>query len=245
MARGKVTVYEGGMRVPYIARWPGVISAGQRSDRLVSTIDLLPTFMDVARLKAHEGLPGESLRPLFPGNENSKTFRRYLFCERNCDAAHLTFPQRTVRDERFKLIHTLVSDREDPAARYYRIHGASHWAGSLTADELQHADQQTIDGYARWLKPPPFQLYDLQADPHEWKDLSNDPRYAEDKNRLTQALRDWQVATNDPLRDPELVKQLMEETDQVNRDKRRSPNSGWQYLQYLNPMASATETDTN
>ena len=48
MARGKVTVYEGGMRVPYIARWPGAIAPGQRSKTLVSTVDLLPTFVDTA-----------------------------------------------------------------------------------------------------------------------------------------------------------------------------------------------------
>ena len=42
MARGKVTVYEGGVRVPYIVRWPGVSQRGARSKALVSTIDLLP-----------------------------------------------------------------------------------------------------------------------------------------------------------------------------------------------------------
>ena len=41
MARGKVTVYEGGMRVPYLVRWPDVTQAKHRSNALVSTIDLL------------------------------------------------------------------------------------------------------------------------------------------------------------------------------------------------------------
>ena len=57
MARGKVTVYEGGVRVPFIARWPRKIDAGQRSKELVSTTDLLPTFLDVAGLAPRPELP--------------------------------------------------------------------------------------------------------------------------------------------------------------------------------------------
>ena len=236
MARGKVTVYEGGMRVPWIARWPGIIQPGQRSEALVSTIDLLPTLMDAAGVRTPQGLPGKSLRPLFSGIQG-KTFRRYLFCERNCDAAHLTFPQRTVRDERYKLIHSLVRDREDPAARYYRVHGASHWAGSLTDEELKGATEQTREGYARWLNPPEYQLYDLQADPHEWNDLAEDPVFVGIKKRLQKALRDWQQETEDPLRDESKLAQLMQETDAVNGLKRRSPEAGWQYLRYLRPAS--------
>ncbi|MGI9474281.1 MAG: sulfatase-like hydrolase/transferase [Rubripirellula sp.] len=242
MARGKVTVYEGGMRVPLIARWPGKIEAGQRTKTLASTIDLLPTFMEAANVASPEGLPGKSLLPVLEGDVEEE-FREYLFCERNCDAAHLTFPQRTVRDGRYKLIHTLVQDREDPAARYYRVHGASHWSGSLTDQELEKADDRTRDGYARWLHPPEYQLYDLSLDPDEWHDLSEDPMHAATKQRLSKALQEWQVETDDPLRDPQKLKRLMQETDELNRKQLRSPPAGWQYLQYLRPASlPASET---
>ncbi|MHC4880911.1 MAG: sulfatase-like hydrolase/transferase, partial [Planctomycetota bacterium] len=176
MARGKVTVYEGGMRVPFIVRWPGVTKAGHRSKSLVSTTDLLPTFMDAAERGEDDWLqylPGKSLRPALAGTADAD-FRHYQACERNCDAARHTFPQRTIRDARYKLIHSPVRDREDPAARYYREHGASHWSGCLTDEELKGASERTKAGYARWLNPPEFQLYDLQADPHEWNDLASD-----------------------------------------------------------------------
>ena len=236
MARGKVTAYEGGMRVPFIASWPGVIKPGQRSKALVSTIDLLPTFLDAAGLKPPKGLPGQSLLPVFKGKVD-ETFREYLACERNCDAAHITFPQRTIRDQQFKLIHSPVRDREDPASRYYRIHGATHWSGCLTDEELKKATKRTREGYARWLNPPEYQLYDLQSDPHEWKDLANDPSHAETKAKLIAALRQWQTDTRDPLADPNKLAMLMQETDAVNKAKRRSPKGGWQYLNYLNPNA--------
>ena len=248
MARGKVTAYEGGMRVPLIARWPGVIKPSQRSVALVSTIDLLPTFLDAARLRPPKGLPGKSLLPVFKGEVDSD-FREYLACERNCDAAHITFPQRTIRDQRFKLIHSPVRDREDPAARYYRIHGASHWSGCFTDAELKNTTKRTQEGYARWLNPPEYQLYDLKDDPHEWNDLSGDASHAKTKQKLIDALKRWQQDTKDPLANPKKLTMLMRETDSVNKANRRSPKTGWQYLQYLNPNprndATAFVSDDN
>ena len=232
MARGKVTVYEGGMRVPYVVRWPGVAKANHRSKALVSTIDLLPTFLDAAGSPTPKGLPGKSIRPVLNGNED-KAFRKYLACERNCDSARHTFPQRTIRDARYKLIHSPVRDREDPAARYYRTHGHAHWSGCLTDKELVGATEQTKAGYARWLKPPEFQLYDLKTDPYEWTDLSNNPKHADAKYRLQTALKKWQVKTCDPLANPEKLNMLMNENDAVFKTGRRSPENGWRYLKYL------------
>ncbi|SVC65344.1 uncharacterized protein METZ01_LOCUS318198, partial [marine metagenome] len=234
MARGKVTVYEGGMRVPYVVRWPGVTKANHRSKALVSTIDLLPTFMDAAGSAKPKGLPGQSLRSVLSGGDDAQ-FRKYLACERNCDAARHTFPQRTIRDARYKLIHSPVRDRDDPAARYYRTHGHAHWSGCLTDKELAGASEQTKAGYARWLKPPEYQLYDLKADPHEWTDLSNDPKHAEAKQRLQTALKKWQTDTSDPLTNPDKLSMLMEENDSVFEAGRRSPKNGWHYLKYLAP----------
>ena len=200
---------------------------------MVSTIDLLPTFLDAAGIQSPKGLPGKTIRSTL--TDQSTDFREYLACERNCDSAHLTFPQRTIRDSRFKLIYSPVHDREDPAARYYRIHGASHWAGCLTDKELLDASQKTQEGYARWLNPPLYQLYDLKSDPHEWNDLANLPEFKQQKQRLITALKDWQSETADPITDPEKLKQLMDENDAVNQAKRRNPAGGWKYLDYWHP----------
>ena len=235
MARGKVTVYEGGMRVPYIVRWPGSTKPNHRSKALVSTIDLLPTFMDAAGSPTPRGLPGQSLRPVLGGTTDDIEFRKYLACERNCDAARHTFPQRTIRDDRYKLIHSPVRDREDPAARYYQTHGAAHWSGCLTDKELTGASKQTKTGYARWLKPPEYQLYDLKVDPYEWIDLSNDTKHTEAKRRLQTALKEWQADTRDPISDREKLSMLMKENEAVFKAGRRWPKEGWQYLKYMAP----------
>jgi sialidase-1 len=244
MARGKVTVYEGGMRVPYIARWPTMATPGRRSTALVSTIDLLPTFLDAADIQTPAGLPGKSLRPLINGTINDDSFREYLACERNCDAARHTFPQRTIRNSRYKLIHSPVRDRQDPAARYYRDHGASHWSGCLSDEELAAASQQTKAGYARWLNPPKLQLYDLTDDPHEWTDLSTDPAHAAVKQQLVKALQQWQQDTSDPLADADKLSKLLQESDAVYKSGRRSPKDGWKYLKYLRPRVLDVNADS-
>jgi N-sulfoglucosamine sulfohydrolase len=213
---------------------PNVTKAKHRSNALVSTIDLLPTFMDAAGIQAPDGLPGRSIRTVLIGGDDKK-FRKYLACERNCDAARHTFPQRTIRDARYKLIHSPVRDREDPAARYYRSQGAAHWSGCLTDEELAGASAQTKAGYARWLEPPEYQLYDLKTDPHEWLDLSNEPGHTTVRRRLEAALQQWQAATHDPLADPEKLRILLEENADVLKAGQRSPKDGWQYLKYLAP----------
>lgn len=64
--------YEGGIREPFIAFWPGVVAPGTRCDVPVINVDLFPTFLDAAGAGPAEGttLDGESLLPLFKGGES-------------------------------------------------------------------------------------------------------------------------------------------------------------------------------
>jgi len=64
---GKGSLYEGGTRVPFIVRWPGVTKAGASCDVPTIHVDLFPTFAEIGKVAAEEGqtLDGESLVPLF------------------------------------------------------------------------------------------------------------------------------------------------------------------------------------
>lgn len=63
----KGELYEGGIRVPQIAAWPGVIPAGSTSDRITGFEDWLPTILDFAGAKAPEGIDGVSIAPTLRG----------------------------------------------------------------------------------------------------------------------------------------------------------------------------------
>lgn len=68
---GKGSVYEGGVRVPMIASWPGVIRPGSRSDVPVMVDDLFPTLLEAAGIRDEKALrqaDGASIMPLFNGN---------------------------------------------------------------------------------------------------------------------------------------------------------------------------------
>lgn len=61
---GKGSIYEGGHRVPMIARWPGVIPAGKTSDATVLGMDFFPTLLDIAGIKPPDNLDGISILPV-------------------------------------------------------------------------------------------------------------------------------------------------------------------------------------
>lgn len=75
----KRDLYEGGIRVPMIVRWPGRIKPGSVSDRVWAFWDFLPTAAQIAGVKPPEGIDGISMLPTLLGGEQPD--RRYLYWE--------------------------------------------------------------------------------------------------------------------------------------------------------------------
>lgn len=72
LREAKGYLYEGGIRVPLIARWPGKIAAGKESAEPVISMDFFPTMLEVAGLKPDESKPtdGVSLMPVLSGDDS-------------------------------------------------------------------------------------------------------------------------------------------------------------------------------
>lgn len=233
-SRGKATLYEGGTRVPFLLRWPGHAKAGTVRDELVSSIDILPTVLDATGLEAPGNLPGRSLLPLCRGE--TPAWRQYLFTEQDGCAPFWTFPQRTVRDGRYKLIATLLDDRPDPIYSAYANQRKAFFVAGASEAEVATAPEPVRRGYATWKARRPLELYDLQADPHEWVNLAGRPELAEVQQRLLGALHAWQQRTHDPMADPAKLARFVAETDGVVRQRihyRRSKTFRWRYLDYF------------
>lgn len=116
--RGKLSSYESGLRVPLVIRFPKKLEAasipvGVVRDELVTTLDLAPTILEVVGATVPADLPGRSLLSLF---DNPSSWRSFLFTEYHGHYPPLYFPQRTVRNERYKLIMNLLSDRPNSVA---------------------------------------------------------------------------------------------------------------------------------
>lgn len=206
LLRGKRTSYEGGLRIPMIVSWGARLARGQVREELVSTLDLMPTLLEFAKAEPVGGLAGRSLAPLLRGE--SVDWRRYLFTEFHLHSPHNFYPQRTVRDERFKLIRNLLPGEINPGADYTLT---KYFQG--LPDVIASAPEPVRSAYRRMSAPSEFELYDLQADPYEFKDLASDPSHADNLRRLQAELAAWRKRTNDPLLDPANVRHLQQEVN--------------------------------
>ncbi|MDG2380043.1 MAG: sulfatase [Pirellulaceae bacterium] len=206
LLRGKRTSYEGGVRIPLIFRWPGKTKPNQIRNELVSTIDLMPTLLSAANATPVADLPGQSLLPLLRGE--SPPWREYLFTEFHLHSAHNFYPQRTVRNARFKLVHNLMPEQQNP--------GYDFTLKRFFADLPETIDAATPSvraAYHRMRQPPEFELYDLQLDPFEFDNLADKPTHAATLNELRTQLTNWRERTNDPLQNPENLRRLKSEID--------------------------------
>ena len=241
-SRGKATCYEGGLRIPMLVAWPGQVRAGTVRDELVSTVDILPTVLQAARLPARASLPGQSLLPLAAGGEVA--WREYLFAERTAYHAGSFFPQRTFRDRRYKVIVNLTPDRPNPVAETYRTQDGPFFIYGANQQEIDAAPAEVVASYARWRNPPPVELYDLQNDPWEFQDLSGDAAYEDVKQRLLSELQRFRQLHDDPLLDANKLALLAEEHDHIHtkvRGGRLGKGQSWRYLDYLRPDSPASQ----
>ena len=208
--RGKGTVYEGGLRIPFLVRWPGV-SKPMHSSAMVSTVDILPTILDAAGATTEIKRHGRSLRPVLENADTS--WREFLAGEFHLHGAPW-FPQRAVRDTRYKLIHNLLADSAKPAAQ---IDGDIGYATSREDRYERTPIRAAFDIYAN---PPEFELYDLASDPWEFNNLAGTAEYAEVEQRMKTALKTWQQETNDPALDPAWHDQVINDLTARRRSKK-------------------------
>ncbi|MEM9367111.1 MAG: sulfatase [Planctomycetota bacterium] len=236
MLRGKRTCYEGGLRIPMLMRWPGHIVPQVRDD-LVSTLDLMPTLLDASEADEVPGLPGAKLQPLFqPGSAN---WRNHSFAEYHTHAAAPNyFPQRSVRGDRYKLIESLLPDTIHPD---YDITIEKLQAGTRGQDGGGDSDLHALiaasrsevkAAYALMRQPPRYQLYDLQEDPYEFRNLADDSDHAKVLADMRGRLDRWRRKTNDPLVEPAKLRRLTEEIRAVKK-KSAGKNYTWKYPDYL------------
>jgi len=191
----KGTLYDAGIHVPFIARWPGTIKPGRVSSDLVSLIDLPPTWLDAAGIPVPEIMEGASLLKLLRGEEYRP--REAIFAERNW---HNNLDLiRAVRTRRFKLIQNYRP--ELPYRTTSDLKRSPSWKSILElrqAGKLSARFEQRLFAQPR----PEVELYDLERDPGETKNLAGDPALADTVRKLQEMLSRWMANTNDFLPPP-------------------------------------------
>jgi arylsulfatase A-like enzyme len=91
----KFTLYEGGIRVPFVARWPGRIAKGSESALVSDFADMFPTFAELAGARVAPGLDGVSIMPTLTGQSGPQIRRDHFYWE--------AAPQQAVRRGDWKM----------------------------------------------------------------------------------------------------------------------------------------------
>jgi len=164
--------YEGGIRVPMIARWPGVTAPGSRCDVPVSNIDFYPTFLAAAGAPAPTTvLDGESLMPLLRGE--SQLQRQALFWH---FPGYLDDPVLRGRDPIFRTRPVSVIRKGD-----WKLH-------------LYHEEWQLEGGREKLATNRATELYNLANDAGEHTDLASTDTAKRDE--LLDDLLTWMKSTH-------------------------------------------------
>ena len=232
-SRGKCSVYEAGLRVPFMMSWPGEIRAKQARNELVSTLDILPTILDMigAEPMVPKKLPGRSLRPLLNGL--TVPWRKYVFGFTTGAAPRIFHLAYSVRGERYKLISSPLSDGvfRNYSAEAYLTQLNSHYIAGTTKDEIESAPVHIQKAYQTFLNTPRYELYDLKKDPYEFNNLANHPEHAQTRESLIAVLENWQRETKDPLSEPKILSEFGErQLKMQDLSYRKDKNFRWPYL---------------
>ena len=110
---GKRDVYEGGIREPFIARWPGKVSPGTVSDHISAFWDFLPTACEIAGVSFPSNIDGISYLPALTGKENQHE-HEYLYWEYYGKGG-----KKALRKGQWKaVVNDLFNDPESPVELY-------------------------------------------------------------------------------------------------------------------------------
>lgn len=217
--RGKTNCYDFGARVLFAARWPGHIKPKQVLTKPISIIDLGPTFLAAAGLESEKGMNGQSLLPALKDGEHKK-LRGWSLIGRethvNTARGGLPYPSRAIRTEDYLLIINFKPERTpmgdplklatDNPPTYAQLENNTRLtygdvdAGPTKAWMIEHRNDP------KWKKHwelgfgqrPREEFYDLGNDPHQVRNLAEQPAYDAIRKGLRNILMRELEANKDP-----------------------------------------------
>ena len=188
LPRAKRWMYDSGIHVPFIVRWPGHVEPNTATDRLVSFVDFAPTALSLAGVS----IPGHMQGRAFLGGQAAPP-REHVFSARDrMDERYDII--RAVRDKRFKYIRNYEPDR--PYAQH--LDYPEGWPVMQEMRRVHEAGQLTQEQKLFFRDTKPLEeLYDLSADPHEIHNLAESPEHQAVLKRMRRTLDEWILTTKD------------------------------------------------
>ena len=210
LPRSKCNLYDSGTRVPLAIRLPGVIPSGRQVNDFVNLIDLAPTLLNAAKEKVPAQMSGKSLWSILTSHQSGQidpqrnfvvtAMERHIISRRG----YVGYPMRCLRTSEFSYIRNAEPDRwpaGDPD--YFSIHQGFYGDCDRGASKkfiLQNAEQPAVKPFFQraFGRRHAEELYDMRQDPHQLKNLAENPQFASTKLKLATKLDEYLQQHGDP-----------------------------------------------
>ena len=177
--RAKSTLFDPGIGVTLLARWPGVVATGARVTGLTSHVDIAPTLLELAGLPLPPEVQGRSFAPAL--RAPAAPGRDCIFAEKSWHGNEYD-PMRCIRTDRFKYIRNFTQG----------------WLYQIPLD-IRRSESAVAMDPARRQPRPMEELYDVQAGPVETRNLADSPSHRAVRDDLRARLERWMKETGDLL----------------------------------------------
>lgn len=224
--RDKTTLYDGGIKTPWIVKWPKKVKPGSKSNALVSSVDIATTFLQLAAIQKVEGFEGKDFSKILAKPEYK--IRKSVYAEDHWhDFEDYT---RAVRTEKFKYIRNFYPDLPNtPSADALRSPTFRSMQKLRDENKLSQA-QMTC-----FVTPRPMEeLYDIINDPFELNNLVENKEYTKVLDELREEMNRIRIETNDSIPSKRTPDEFDRETGQPNKYRirpRPSKSEMWRVFQ--------------
>ena len=229
LPRAKRWLYESGTHIPLMVRIPGT-KGGVVDRQLVSSVDFAPTVLNLAGVD----VPGHLQGRAFLGEDLSAP-RDYVYGARDrMDERYDII--RVVRGSRFRYIRNF-----EPLKPYYQYMNTPEKGATMR--EIRRAEQEgTLTEIGKLFsasRKPVEELYDVQEDPHEVRNLAGNRKYAGELKEMRESLAQWQRKIGDVGLIPEAEIEIREQAADSRFEILNKKGSSSKFLKRL--VASATK----
>jgi arylsulfatase A-like enzyme len=230
LPRQKRLLYDSGIKVPMIIRYPNKVRAGQIDERMISFVDFAPTLLSMVKIEPpdyYHGFP-------FEGIFKSKNDREYIHAA--ADRFDEYYDQiRAVRDKQYKYLRNYNTDKP-----YYLPLEYRERMNSMQELLLLEKEGKLNGNQMQWFRKskPEEELFDTFSDPHELRNLAKEPNFEKKLIELRKECDRWIQNTND--------KGFMLETDLIETfwPNKKQPKTADPMITIIDGMLHVTcETD--
>ncbi len=189
LPRQKREIYDSGLHVPFIIRFPNNKLAGTVIDELISFVDIPPTLLSMAGIEPPDYMQGRA----FWGKYKCENPREYIFAARDRVDSEYDI-RRSLRDHNYRYVRNFRPE----VGAYQEIE--YRYNIPMMKEMLRMRDEGLLNkDQMYWFRTTkePEEFYDLNKDPHELRNIINDPAYADDLERMRAALYQYMDKIDD------------------------------------------------